>query len=50
MHEVGAQIARKDKVIKDAIHARASALAKKESVDEKYAKICEEMKVLQAKN
>ena len=36
--------------MKDAIHAQASALAKKENVDEEYAKLCEEMKVLQAKN
>ena len=50
VHEVGARIARKDKAMKDAIHARASALAKKESTDEEYAKLCEEMKVLQAKN
>ena len=50
VHEVGARIARKDKAMKDAIHARASALAKKESVDEEFAKLSEELKVLQAKN
>ena len=50
MHEVGARIARKDRLMKDAIHAQASALAKKENVDEEYAKLCEEMKALQAKN
>ena len=43
MHEVEARIARKDKAMKEAIRDRMFALAKKESVDEEYAKLCEEM-------